>query len=59
MRIYNRLGELVFETQQADKGWDGSKNGVALPGDTYFYYVEVAIPFKGNKQYKGDITLIR
>jgi gliding motility-associated-like protein len=35
MRIYNRWGELIFSSNDWDKGWDGTINGKPVPLDQY------------------------
>ncbi|MEZ4948236.1 MAG: gliding motility-associated C-terminal domain-containing protein [Saprospiraceae bacterium] len=37
--IYNRWGELVFETNDPNIGWDGVFNGQAVNADVYGYFV--------------------
>lgn len=41
--IYNRYGNLVYESQQYENDWDGtsSKNGMDLPDGTYFYVLKL------------------
>jgi len=60
MQIYNRWGDLVFETNDIQKGWDGTdKNGVQLPEGCYICLANV-IALKGKNQfYNGFITLLR
>ena len=39
--IYNLYGQLLFETNQANKGWDGSSSsGKRLPVGTYYWIFE-------------------
>ena len=58
-RIYNRWGQLVFETNDRKLGWDGRFNGKAQPMDVYAYTLEAEF-FDGKKARKqGDITLLR
>lgn len=58
-KIYNRWGQLVFETDNRKSGWDGTFKGKAQPMDVYVYTLNVEF-FDGNKVIKtGDITLIR
>lgn len=41
-KVFNRWGELVFETQDADINWNGAnRRGQILPDGTYFYSCEV------------------
>lgn len=61
-QIFNRWGEMVFQTNNINKGWDGSYKNRPAPTDTYMYYVEVLLPGKnGGKviSLRGDITLVR
>jgi gliding motility-associated-like protein len=58
-KIYNRWGQLVFESNNQNIGWDGTFKGVPQPMDVYAYIVEVVFS-DGKKGFKkGDITLIR
>jgi gliding motility-associated-like protein len=59
MRIYNRWGEKLFETDDINIGWDGTANGAECQQDVYVYHIEV-ISFD-DKPYKfdGTVTLLR
>jgi len=58
-RIYNRWGQLVFESNDPNLGWDGNFRGNPQPMDVYAYTVEATF-FDGTRtSKKGDITLIR
>ena len=59
-RIYNRWGQLVFETKNIDAGWDGSWKGEPQPFGVYVYDVEAVSSITG-KIFKmhGNITLLR
>jgi len=58
-RIYNRWGELVFETKQIEKGWDGRYKGKPQLLGVYVYTID-AVTSTGKRFYKqGNITLIR
>jgi gliding motility-associated-like protein len=58
-RIYNRWGQLVFESNDPNLGWDGTYKGNPQPMDVYAYTLEATF-FDGKKTTKkGDITLIR
>jgi gliding motility-associated-like protein len=58
-KIFNRLGQLIFDAKSIDKGWNGTINGKPAPMDTYFYDVKLAMPDGTHKDIKGDLTLIR
>ncbi len=63
IKIYNRWGDLVFQSQDITKGWDGTKQGdgiTDLPSDVYVYYYTVQL--EGLSELltrKGDVTLVR
>ncbi len=40
-RVYNRWGQLLFETTEYRKGWDGSYLGVPQNMESYLYQAEV------------------
>jgi gliding motility-associated-like protein len=39
-RVYNRWGQMVFQTNVISKGWDGTINGVPQPTETYTWILE-------------------
>ena len=58
-KIYNRWGQVVFESNNPFVGWDGTSGGIAQPMDVYAYTLEATF-FDGTRvRRKGDITLIR
>ncbi|MBX3254031.1 MAG: PKD domain-containing protein [Chitinophagaceae bacterium] len=58
-RIYNRWGQLVFQTSDRNRGWDGKYKGVLQPMDAYAYTLEVEYTDGTRESRKGDITLLR
>ncbi len=58
-KIYNRWGELVFETNDINVGWDGIYKGNPQDMETFVYQAKVKF-FNGKFEEKGgEITLIR
>ncbi|MES2772969.1 MAG: PKD domain-containing protein [Bacteroidota bacterium] len=58
-RIYNRWGQLMFESNDRKIGWDGKFKGKDQPMDVYAYTLDAEF-FDGKKIKKqGDITLLR
>lgn len=58
-QIFNRWGQMVFETKDKGKGWDGTFSGKSEPVDTYVYVV-IAKKYDGTVvKKKGTVTLIR
>jgi gliding motility-associated-like protein len=39
-KVFNRWGQLVFQTNTMNKGWDGTLNGVQQPTETYTWILE-------------------
>lgn len=58
-RIYNRWGQVVFETNDRKTGWDGTSKGQPQPVDVYQYTLDVQFTDGTTKRKTGDITLIR
>ncbi|MES2704506.1 MAG: choice-of-anchor L domain-containing protein [Bacteroidota bacterium] len=58
-RIFNRWGNLVFETTDIDKGWDGQYNGVPQPFGVFVYQVEAVTSTGRIFEKHGNVTLIR
>jgi gliding motility-associated-like protein len=52
MKIFDRLGELIFESDELEKGWDGSYFERQVQQDVYTYVVE----YKG---YNNEIQIER
>jgi gliding motility-associated-like protein len=60
LKIFNRYGQIVFETADKNKGWDGKLNGKDSPAGGFIYllaYKENGAPEL--KQVKGSFVLIR
>ncbi len=58
-RVYNRWGNLVFESTDPDAAWDGSYKGEMQPQDSYSYVIE-GYNFRMELIRKqGTITLVR
>jgi gliding motility-associated-like protein len=58
-RIYNRWGQLIFQTGNTTQGWDGKYNGVLQPQEVYVYVLNVTFTNGTTYRKKGDITLLR
>jgi gliding motility-associated-like protein len=58
-KVFNRWGQMVFQTNEIGKGWDGTLKGVPQPTETYTWILQ-CIDVDGNiiKQ-SGRSLLIR
>ncbi|SKB92460.1 gliding motility-associated C-terminal domain-containing protein [Alkalitalea saponilacus] len=59
LKIYNRFGQLVFESNNIEQGWDGEFKGQPLPSETYSYSVQVLTYDNAVLNKTGTIKLIR
>ena len=61
MKIYTRWGERVFETEDFEKGWDGTHylNGNDCIAGVYAYYIEVENIYGEIFKYENQVRLIR
>jgi gliding motility-associated-like protein len=59
LMIYDRWGQLVFESNNQKKGWDGTYKGVELEPTVYAYYLSVQCVGGASYSQKGNITLIK
>ena len=57
--IYNRWGNLVFNTDIEKNGWNGIWNGIPQPTGTFVWVVEAVMPDNSFIRRKGQVTLIR
>lgn len=58
-RIFDRWGNLVFETTDIKQGWNGLyKNSMVDPG-VFVYYLEGTCPNGGDVFLKGNVTVIK
>ena len=60
LSIYNRWGELIFESESLNRGWDGSHNSRPAPQGTYVCRIDY-IPTGTNqtKTIAGTVVLLR
>jgi gliding motility-associated-like protein len=59
LRVYNQWGELIFETQNAQNGWDGTWKGRPQAVGVYIYVAQVTFYNNVKIKRKGTINLIR
>ncbi|MFN8322535.1 MAG: gliding motility-associated C-terminal domain-containing protein [Chitinophagales bacterium] len=60
MRVYNRWGELVFESTTISEGWNGTYRNTAQPVSVFVYYIEYYNECsEAMKKVVGNVSLIR
>jgi gliding motility-associated-like protein len=58
-KVFNRYGQLVFETNNQSEGWDGTFNDTELNPGTFVYTLEITFAEGLRELYTGDVTLVR
>ena len=65
LQIYDRWGELIYEANHRDihafvnDGWDGRYKGKMMDPGVYVYWAKVKFIDGTEKEYSGDVTLVR
>jgi gliding motility-associated-like protein len=59
MRVYNQWGELIFESKNAQSGWDGTWKGRPQAVGVYVYVAQVTFYNNVIIKRKGTVNLIR
>ncbi|WP_161596723.1 Ig-like domain-containing protein [Chitinophaga vietnamensis] len=57
--IFDQWGEKVFESNNQQRGWDGTYKGKALPSGVYIYVCHLTLKDGSTVEKKGVINLIR
>ncbi len=58
-KIFNRWGQLVFQTTDYTMAWDGTFNGKPQPIATYVYFINWKNASGDAHLKKGDVSLVR
>ena len=59
LKIYNRWGQLIFESSDPRIGWDGRFKGNIQPMDAYAYIVNLEFTDGTKANRSGSVTLLR
>jgi gliding motility-associated-like protein len=59
MLIFDRWGELIFETHSLANSWDGTYKGKIVQQDVYTYKIELTDNKSNQRSFYGRITVIR
>lgn len=58
-RIYNRWGQMIFESKELTHGWDGTYKGQPVDMETIAYTLQVTFGNGETLNKQGNITVIR
>ncbi|NVN95884.1 MAG: gliding motility-associated C-terminal domain-containing protein [Bacteroidetes bacterium] len=56
--IYNRWGQMVFETTDVNQGWDGRFNGEYVQTGAYIYYLKIDNGYEEPFEKIGTVTVV-
>jgi len=59
MKIFNRWGGLIFESNDIDYSWDGTVNGTPAKAGIYIYEFQIKDLNDNPHEYTGHFTLLR
>jgi gliding motility-associated-like protein len=59
LKIFDRIGEQVFQTTSMEKGWDGRLLGVPMNDGVFVYTLNITFCNGENVKKYGDITLVK
>jgi gliding motility-associated-like protein len=59
LEVYNRWGEIIFETQDAKQGWDGYYKNQLCPQDVYIWRAFIKLNNGKIFNKNGNLTLLR
>jgi gliding motility-associated-like protein len=59
LSIYNRWGEILFESFDKNVGWDGTYNGTIVQNGTYIWTAVVSTNGTNKIVKNGHVNLIR
>jgi gliding motility-associated-like protein len=59
LRIFNRWGEIVYESRDLFEGWDGTFRGKPQEMDAYAYTLRVRFANNRVEERQGNVTLLR
>ena len=59
MKIYSRWGEIIFDSDNINLGWNGKSNNNTITMGSYTYYIEIVNVYNEFFKYEGIIKLIK
>lgn len=57
IKVYSKRGEVLYESTGFENEWDGTYKGHVLPVDTYYYTIEIDLPY-AKKTFRGVVTIL-
>lgn len=58
-RVFNRWGQIVYNNEDPENGWDGKFEDNPAPSDVYIYQIGIRLPDGRTISESGDVSLVR
>jgi len=59
VKVFNRYGSPVYESEDYKNDWDGTYKGKPLPDGTYYYVIRYILVNNRQVERKGNVTILR
>lgn len=59
MYIFDRWGNLIFQTNRVEKGWDGTQKGEVVMEDIYVWKIELKTTKGVKKRVHGVVSVVK
>lgn len=59
MKIYNRWGEMLFESNNIEDQWNGTYNGIKVSPGSYVYHIEALGKESKRFHEEGTVSIIK
>ncbi|MDP3461225.1 MAG: choice-of-anchor L domain-containing protein [Bacteroidales bacterium] len=58
IKIYNRWGQVIFESDDVEKHWDGKVKGELVPAGSYIYHVTITNMVDETTEKRGTVNVL-
>lgn len=58
IKVYNRWGQIIFESDNVEKHWDGKVKGELVPAGSYIYHVIITNMVGETTEKRGTVNVI-
>ncbi|MGE0562579.1 MAG: gliding motility-associated C-terminal domain-containing protein [Flavobacteriales bacterium] len=59
LKIFNRWGEMIYESEDIDEGWNGSYQGEIVQQDVYIWIIHYRDSRDGKKSLTGKVSILK
>lgn len=59
MMIFNKWGQMIFQTSDSGEGWNGRFKGELVPAGAYVYLIKYRTPDGQTLEKRGTVTVVR